>query len=109
MREGESEQRRIVRLSLLYFLISFTISGFDRRFGWSDVPPYLAVAAGMAVFLSYGAFFLVLKENRYASRTVQVDPGQQVAVSGPYAMVRHPMYLGVLIIYIASPPALGSY
>jgi len=109
MREKEAEQRRIVMLSFVYFLVTFTIPGFDRRFGWSNVPPFLAVVADTVVFLSYGAFFLVLKENRFASRTVEVEAGQEVVSSGPYAVVRHPMYLCVLVMYIASPLALGSY
>ena len=59
--------------------------------------------------LGYGLFVLVLRENRYASRTVQVEQGQRVISTGPYAFVRHPMYLGVTLMYLASPLALGSY
>jgi len=109
MREQEVAQRRIITLSYLYFLVAFTLPGFDRRWGWSDVPPLVVIAADLVVMLGYGMFVLVLRENKYAARTIQVEQGQQVISSGPYALVRHPMYLGVTLMYLASPLALGSY
>ena len=109
MREREAAQRRIIGISYLYFLLAFILPGLDHRFGWSDVPVLVVVAADLVVLLGYGLFLLVLRENRYAARTVQVEEGQQVIRSGPYASVRHPMYLGVIAMYLASPLALGSY
>ena len=109
MREREVAQRRIITLSYLYFLVAFTLPGFDRRWGWSDVPPLVVIAADLVVMLGYGMFVLVLRENQYAARTIQVEQGQRVISSGPYALVRHPMYLGVTLMYLASPLALGSY
>jgi protein-S-isoprenylcysteine O-methyltransferase Ste14 len=109
MREREVAQRRIISLSYLYFLVAFTLPGFDRRWGWSDVPPLVVIAADLVVMLGYSVFVLVLRENQYAARTIQVEQGQRVISSGPYALVRHPMYLGVTLMYLASPLALGSY
>ena len=109
MREREVAQRRIITLSYLYFLVAFTLPGFDRRWGWSDVPPLVVIAADLLVMLGYGMFVLVLRENQYAARTIQVEQGQRVISSGPYALVRHPMYLGVTLMCLASPLALGSY
>lgn len=109
MRERESAQRRIINLSLLWFILAFVVPGLDQRFGWSEVPVPLVIAADMVVLLGYGLVVLVFRENQYASRTVQVEEGQQVITSGPYALVRHPMYLGALLMYLASPLALGSY
>jgi protein-S-isoprenylcysteine O-methyltransferase Ste14 len=109
MREREAVQRRIIALSLVYFLLVFILPGLDRRWGWSDVPVPAVVAADLVVMLGYGVFVLVLRENQYASRTIQVEKDQRVISSGPYAIVRHPMYLGVLLMYLASPLALGSY
>ena len=109
MREREVAQRRIITLSYLYFLVAFTLPGLDRRWGWSDVPPLVVIAADLVVMLGYGMFVLVLRENQYAARTIQVEQGQRVISSGPYALVRHPMYLGVTLMYLASPLALGSY
>jgi len=105
MREKEREQKLIIKISYVYFLLP----GFDKRFGWSDVPVAVVIAADLLVLLGYGIFFLVLKENSYASRIVEVEQEQEVISSGPYAIVRHPMYLGVSLMYILTPLALGSY
>jgi protein-S-isoprenylcysteine O-methyltransferase Ste14 len=67
------------------------------------------VIADILVLLGYGTFFITLRENRYASRIIEVEQGQKVISSGLYAKVRHPMYLGLLLLYIFSPLALGSY
>jgi protein-S-isoprenylcysteine O-methyltransferase Ste14 len=109
MKEKEGEQDLIIKLSYIPFLIAFLLPGFDKRFGWSDVPVVVVVISDILVLLGYGIFFLVLKENPYASRIVEVEPEQTVITSGPYAKVRHPMYSGVLLLYIFSPLALGSY
>lgn len=109
MRERESAQRRIINLSLLWFILAFILPGLDERFGWSDVPVPVVILADLLVLLGYGLVVLVFRENQYASRTVQVEQGQQVISTGPYALVRHPMYLGAIVMYLASPVALGSY
>jgi len=109
MKEKETEQKLIIKLSYIPFLIAFLLPGFDRRFGWSNVPAVVVVIADILVLISYGIFFLVLKENPYASRIVEVEPEQTVITSGPYAKVRHPMYSVVLTMYLFSPLALGSY
>ena len=109
MREKEAEQKLIIKLSYLYFLAAFLLPGFDQRYGWSAVPAPVVVMADLIVLLGYALFFLVLKENRYASRIIEVEQQQQVITTGPYALVRHPMYLAVLLMYIFSPLALGSY
>jgi protein-S-isoprenylcysteine O-methyltransferase Ste14 len=109
MREKESEQKQIAVFAILYFLLAFLLPGFDKRFGWSHVPVGVVLAADALVLLGYSLFFLVLRENSYASRIVEVEQGQRVVSTGPYAVVRHPMYVGVSLMYIASPLALGSY
>jgi len=109
MREKEHAQRLVIRLSFLWFPLAFVLPGLDRRWEWSQAPTWLVLAADLLVFLGYGVFMLVLRENSYASRTVQVEQGQKVISSGPYAVVRHPMYSGAILMYLASPLALGSY
>jgi protein-S-isoprenylcysteine O-methyltransferase Ste14 len=109
MKEKEREQKLIIKISYIPFFFAFLLPGFDKRFGWSDVPAAIVILADILVFISYCIFFLVLKENSYASRIVEVSPGQKVITSGPYAKVRHPMYSVVLSMYILSPLALGSY
>jgi protein-S-isoprenylcysteine O-methyltransferase Ste14 len=109
MRERESAQRRIIGLSFVWFILTFVLPGLDRRFGWSDVAVPVVIAADLLVLLGYGVIVLVFRENQYAGRTVRVEQGQQVITTGPYAMVRHPMYLGAMLMYLASPVALGSW
>ncbi len=109
MRERELTQKRVVGFSAIYFLAAFALPGFDYRWGWSTMPVWVALLADLAVLVGYGLIIRVFVENRYASRTVEVAPGQQVISTGPYAVVRHPMYVGVLVFYLASPIALGSW
>jgi protein-S-isoprenylcysteine O-methyltransferase Ste14 len=108
-REKETTQSRLIALSLFYFLLIFILPGLDHRFGWSAAPVWLVLAADLIFLVGYGIMVLVFRENRYASRVVEVAQGQQVITTGPYAVVRHPMYVGTLLMYFFSPLALGSY
>lgn len=108
-REKEKAQKKIISVSTFIFLIGFLLPGLDRRFGWSAVPHELVLAADALVFLGYLLVFLVLRENRYASRTIGVEEGQKVVAAGPYSVVRHPMYAGTLLMFLLTPVALGSY
>ena len=107
--ETRPEQRRIIMASVVYLLIIFILPGFDVRNGWSNVPVWLCLAADGIVLASYILYVLVLRTNTYASRVIEVEKGQQVISSGPYSLVRHPMYLSMILMMTASPLALGSY
>lgn len=109
LKEKEEKQKTIVKLGIIIFFIGFIIPGLDYRYHWSNVPVYLVIAANAFVLSGYIFFFLVFRENSYASRIIEVEKGQQVITTGPYAIVRHPMYLGVLVMYLFTPLALGSY
>ena len=109
MREKESAQQKIIGFLGIYFLMAFTLPGFDVRFGWSNVPAWVSLLADGLVLTGYMITFWVLTVNSFLSRTVEVDAEQKVVTTGPYAIVRHPMYFGVALLYIASPLALGSY
>jgi protein-S-isoprenylcysteine O-methyltransferase Ste14 len=109
MREKVAEQQLIIKLSYIPFVLAFLLPGFDKRFEWSNVPVGLVVISDILILLGYGIVFLALRENRYASRIIEVEQGQTAISSGPYAIIRHPMYLGVLPLYALSPLALGSY
>jgi len=108
-KEKERRQKTIIGLSSLVFIGIYLLPGFDRRYGWSSVPVIVVIAADVIILAGYGFFVRVLKENRYASRIVEVAEKQPVITTGPYAMVRHPMYLAILIMYVFTPLALGSY
>lgn len=109
MREKEAAQRKIIAISYLYFLAAFILPGLDVRFGWSNVPPPVSIIADGIVLAGYMVFVWVMTVNSFLSRTVEVDAGQKVVSTGPYAMLRHTMYFGVSLLYLASPVALGSY
>ena len=104
-----SRTRRIILASAVYLLVIFLLPGFDVRYGWSNVPAWLCLTADGIVLASYILYVLVLKTNTFASRVIEVERGQLVITSGPYALVRHPMYLAMILMMTASPLALGSY
>jgi len=107
--ETRPEQRRIILASVVYLIVVFIIPGFDVRNGWSNVPAWLCLTADGVVLGSYILYVFVLRTNTYASRVIEVEQGQQVISSGPYALVRHPMYLAMIMMMTATPLALGSY
>ncbi len=108
-REREKEQVLIIRLSYIPFIFAYILPGFDFRFGWSHMPIWLVILSDVLVLASYLWVVNVFRTNRYASRVVEVDKGQSVISTGPYSLVRHPMYTGVAVMYLFSPLALGSY
>jgi len=109
MREKEQTQKKIIGISWVIFLVVFVLPGLDRRFGWSQVPVWAVLAADGLVLLGYAIVFQVFRQNSYASRVIEVQKQQQVISSGLYGAVRHPMYLGMILLYGASPVALGSW
>lgn len=111
VRTGETrpEQRRIIALSSLYLIFIFLVPGFDKRFGWSSVSVWLVLLADVFVLAAFLLNFLVIRVNSYASRVVEIQEGQKVITTGPYALVRHPMYTSIILIMLATPIALGSY
>lgn len=107
-RERVAVQKWVVASSGFVFLLLYLLPGLDRRFGWSHLPLWLVLAGDALVVGGYALFLRVLRENRYASRVIEVDARQKVVESGPYAMVRHPMYLSYLILYLGTVLGLGS-
>jgi len=95
---------------LLPYVAAFVITVCDHRFGWSPaVPAWLSLVGDALGVLGILVYFLVIRENRYAASTVQVAEGQMVVSTGPYAIVRHPMYSGAILVFIGMPLALGSW
>ncbi len=109
LREQRSEQKLIVKISLIFFLLAYLLPGFDIRFGWSNVPVWICIVADVLILVGYGIVVRVFQVNSYASRVVEINSGQKVIDTDVYAIVRHPMYFGAILMYSLSPLALGSY
>ena len=107
-REQEPEQKRVILLSALVFVAGFVLAGLDFRFGWTRLPMAVVVAGCVLFCGAYGLYAEVMRENAWLSRTVEVQEGQQVVDTGLYGVVRHPMYLGVLVLFLSMPLVLGS-
>lgn len=108
-REKEAKQRLVQGIGAPIYLIGFLLPGLDRRFGWTHVPSEIVLLADLFVVLGYAIIFLVFRENSYAGRTIEVVKGQKVIDTGLYGAVRHPMYAGAIVMFLATPIALGSY
>ena len=108
-KEKERAQKGVVALSGLMFPIGFVLSALDFRFGWSSVPLWLVALSSILFLTGYGAYAEVMRENAYLSRTVEVQEGQKVTEGGLYAIVRHPMYLSTLFMFLPLPLILGSF
>jgi protein-S-isoprenylcysteine O-methyltransferase Ste14 len=85
------------------------LSGIDHRLGWSSVPTALVIVGDLLVIVAYVGFCLVFRENTFGAATIQVVEGQRVISTGPYAVVRHPMYGWALLLLLGMPLALGSW
>ena len=107
--EKEKTQQVIQSLAGVAFIAIFVLSSLDHRFEWSTVSLYLVVTGDILVALGLFIVFLVFKENRFTSATIEVDPEQKVISTGPYALVRNPMYSGAFIMLFGIPLALGSW
>ena len=107
--ETQRSQQIIQSLASLFFIAIFIIPGLDFRFGWSHIPPVLSVIAAGFVAFGFYIVFLVFRENQYTRATIEVSADQQVITSGPYRLVRHPMYMGASVLLIFTPTTLGSW
>jgi protein-S-isoprenylcysteine O-methyltransferase Ste14 len=109
-KEKEAEQRTIVLLGAAVLVAGFLAIAIDlRQHGLNQMPPSLVLAADAGVLLGYCLILWVFKENSYASRTIEVVEGQKVINTGPHSIIRHPMYLGSLVMCLLTPIALGSW
>jgi protein-S-isoprenylcysteine O-methyltransferase Ste14 len=107
--EREPAQKIIMAVIMGGSLLLLVVPGLDHRWHWSSVPPWLVLVADGGVASSFVIFFVVMKQNSYAAATIRVEADQPVVSTGAYAIVRHPMYAGALLLVIATPLALGSY
>jgi protein-S-isoprenylcysteine O-methyltransferase Ste14 len=107
-KEEQSEQKTVLLLSGIMFLAAFIVAGLNYRFGWIILPVWVNIAAAAIFLFGYALYAEVLRENVYLSRTVEVQENQKVIDTGLYGVVRHPMYMSTLILFLALPLVLGS-
>jgi protein-S-isoprenylcysteine O-methyltransferase Ste14 len=107
--EKERTQRIIMSFASLGFIGLIVVPALDHRFAWSHMPPYVSLAGDALVMFGWLAIFFVFKENTFTSATIELAPNQKVVSTGPYALVRHPMYAGALVMFLGIPIALGSW
>jgi protein-S-isoprenylcysteine O-methyltransferase Ste14 len=107
--EKETSQKIIQTITFLSFCGLLVVSALDHRFAWTSLPPYVALSGDALVAFGFFIIFLVYKENTFASATIELAPEQKVISTGPYKLVRHPMYMGALFMFAGIPLSLGSF
>jgi protein-S-isoprenylcysteine O-methyltransferase Ste14 len=107
--EKEPMQRLIMSIASVGFAGLIVVPALDRRFAWSHMPPWVAIAGDVMMALGWVAIYFVFRENSYTSATIEMAADQKVISTGPYARVRHPMYAGALPLLLGIPLALGSW
>ena len=108
-KEKQAAQKGVQSLSGLVFIAGFILAGLDFRFGWSQMPLPVTVTASVVFLIGYGLYAEVMRENAYLSRTVKVEEGQTVVSTGLYGIVRHPMYLASILMFLSIPLVMGSW
>ena len=108
-KEKQAAQKGVQSLAGLVFMAGFVLAGLDFRFGWSDMPLPVVIAASVIFLIGYGLYAEVMRENAYLSRTVKVEEGQTVISTGLYGIVRHPMYLASVLMFLSIPLVMGSW
>lgn len=107
--EGERNQKIIMTITSLGFIAGLVVPGLDRRFGWSHMPDAIVILGAILHVIGWFGILAVFRANTYAAATIKVEAGQKVISTGPYAIVRHPMYAAALLMIFAIPIALGSW
>ena len=109
VKEKQAAQKGVLALSALMFVAGFVVAGLDYRFGWSKMPLPMVLIASVLFLAAYGLYAEVMRENAYLSRTIKVEEGQKVVDTGLYGIVRHPMYMATILLFLMMPLVLGSW
>ena len=107
-KEEQLEQKEVVLFSGIMFISSFIIAGLNFRFEWLVLPAWVTIIGTVIFLLAYVLYAEVLRENEYLSRTIEVQEGQKVVDTGLYGIVRHPMYMATIVLFLSMPIILGS-
>ena len=107
-KEKESEQKLVIILSAIMFIIGFSIAGLNYKYNWTHISNTIVIISSIVFIISYILYAEVLRENTYLSRTIEVVDNQKVIDTGMYSIVRHPMYIITIILFLMIPLILGS-
>ena len=107
-KEEEKQQKIVILLSGIMFLAAFVVAGLNFRFSWIVLPMWVSYVSAAVFLAAYALYAEVLRENEYLSRTIEVQEDQKVVDTGLYGVVRHPMYMSTLLLFLAMPMVLGS-
>ena len=108
VKEKQGEQKQVVLFSGIMFVAGFIVAGLNYRYGWIMIPNILVIISSVIFVLSYILYAEVLRENKYLSRIIEVQENQKVIDSGLYGIVRHPMYMATIFLFLSMPLILGS-
>lgn len=108
-KEKQATQKGVLAFSGLMFVAGFVVAGLDFRFGWSKMPLAVVITASVLFLVAYALYAEVMRENAYLSRTIKVEEGQKVVDTGLYGIVRHPMYMVTILLFLMIPLVLGSW
>lgn len=107
-KESEKEQQQVIKFSALMFIAAFLSAGFSFRFNWLRLSPSISYIAAVIFLLAYCMYAEVLRENAYLARTIEVQEGQKVIDTGLYGVIRHPMYMATILLFLSMGLVLGS-
>lgn len=107
-KEKENEQKKVIAVSGLMFLLGFIIAGLNYKYNWIVIPNIVVIVSSILFILAYILYAEVLRENTYLSRTIEVQENQKVIDTGLYGVVRHPMYAITILLFLTMPLILGS-
>lgn len=108
-KEKEKEQKHVIILTLVIFILGFIVASLDFRFAWSNMPVWVIILASLILLIAYGLYAEVMRENAYLSRNVEIQENQKVVDTGLYSIIRHPMYFATTLLFLSFPIVLGSW
>ena len=109
VKEKENEQKQVIGISLIIFILGFIIASLDFRYNWSNIPIWGVAGASVIFVIAYILYAEAMRENTYLSRTIEVQENQKVIDTGLYGIVRHPMYFATTLLFLSFPIVLGSW
>ena len=108
VKETEKEQKEVILYSGIMFILGFVIAGLNYRFSWIKLPNIVIIISSVLFVISYILYAEVLRENTFLARTIKVEDNQKVVDTGLYSIVRHPMYMITLVLFLTIPLILDS-